>query len=266
MTDKSNRVLRLVSRLYKRTWYGWRGPVTTRGYLVLGMHRSGTSCLTGLLETSGVRLCRVPRWNRFNPRGNLEDTRVWTLNETILRRAGGAWNNPPGEVPATIVEYAELRAALQPYTRLEPWAIKDPRMVLTLHLWLPLLPRAAMVGTYRHPLAVAESLRTRNKMPLEQGVELWCRYNRRLVEWHRRQQFPIVSFDLTGEEYLQQFEELCRVLGLGYDSAAARRFYCQGFVNHAPRPEIELPRQARQIYAYLVSNTIGYDRRLREAG
>ncbi len=255
-----------LRRWLVRMVYGCRGPVGTRGYLVLGMHRSGTSCLTGLLETAGVRLCRVPRWNRFNPKGNLEDDRVWNLNEAILRRCDGAWHSPPPSVPESAAEYGELRAALQPYTRIEPWAIKDPRMVLTLHLWLPLLPKARLIGTYRHPVAVAESLRTRNKMPLEEGIELWYAYNRRLVEWHKRRRFPIISFDVYGDRYLSQFERLCAELNLRYEEAKARGFYCQGFVNHRPVPDYPLPDHVRRLYEYLVANSLLGQSGLRQAG
>jgi len=46
-----------------RGWSRLRGlwspplvPLATKGYFVLGMHRSGTSCLTGVLETAGLWL------------------------------------------------------------------------------------------------------------------------------------------------------------------------------------------------------------------
>ena len=245
----------------ERMLYGARGPIETEGVFVLGMHRSGTSCLTGLLETSGVRLFRVPRWNRFNPRGNLEDDRVWTLNERLLRRVGGSWRNPPASVPDDAASWSELRAALQPYSRFEPWAIKDPRMVLTLHLWLPVVRRYRCVGTFRHPIAVAESLRTRNKMSLEEGVTLWLHYNRRLIDWHQRFGFPIVSFDLQGDAYLAQYGALCAELGLRYDEAAARNFYCGGFVNHQPGPAERLTGEVAEVYDYLCTHALGTQRR-----
>ncbi len=255
-----------IRAVLERLLYGPRGPIETEGLFVLGMHRSGTSCLTGLLETSGVRLCRVPRWNRFNPRGNLEDDRVWTLNERILRRLGGSWRHPPETIPADAASWSELRAALQPYSKFEPWAIKDPRMVLTLHLWLPVVRRYRCVGTFRHPVAVAESLRTRNKMSLEEGIALWTHYNRRLVDWHRRLAFPLVSFDLQGEEYLAQYERLCAALGLRYDDAAARQFYCRGFVNHRAGCTEPLTGEVAELYDYLQRHALMTGMLRRKAG
>jgi len=261
---------RLTERLQLgllRLLYGARGPIKTHGLFVLGMHRSGTSCLTGLLETSGVQLCRVPRWNRFNPRGNLEDDRVWTLNERILRRLGGSWRQPPAVVPEGAAAWAELRAALQPYTRLEPWAIKDPRMVLTLHLWLPVVRHYRFVGTFRHPIAVAESLRTRNKMPLEEGIALWLKYNRRLIQWHERFGFPLVSFDLQGDAYLAQYRALCEQIGLAYRAEQAERFYCSGFVKHGVSPTARLRGEVAETYEYLCRYAIsGPSERTRRAG
>ena len=48
------------------------------------MHRSGTSCLTGMLESSGVWIGEVARKNRrFNPKGNLENVSARKLNNEI---------------------------------------------------------------------------------------------------------------------------------------------------------------------------------------
>ena len=44
--------------------------VASHGHIVLGMHRSGTSCLTGLLETSGLWLGEDSHRNAG--KGNLE--------------------------------------------------------------------------------------------------------------------------------------------------------------------------------------------------
>ncbi|ASM75916.1 hypothetical protein VITFI_CDS0137 [Vitreoscilla filiformis] len=59
------------------------------------MHRSGTSCLTGLLEDIGFSAGKVDRWDPFNHKGNREDERVNRLNNALLQTANFAWNAPP---------------------------------------------------------------------------------------------------------------------------------------------------------------------------
>ena len=61
---------------------------------VLGMHRSGTSCLTGILQNFGVELGEVFTENPHNKRGNRENSRIVFLNEALLTYNDAAWNKP----------------------------------------------------------------------------------------------------------------------------------------------------------------------------
>jgi len=49
-------------------------------------------------------------------------------------------------------------------------------------------------------------------MPLAEGLHLWLKYNRRLLEYHRRFNFPLVSFDLSEEEYRRAMATLLKGL------------------------------------------------------
>ena len=61
---------------------------------VLGMHRSGTSCLTGLLEDAGVCLGNVSKQNPYNRKGNQENLQIMYLHDAVLDDNRGSWNNP----------------------------------------------------------------------------------------------------------------------------------------------------------------------------
>jgi hypothetical protein len=65
-----------------------------------------------------------------------------------------------------------------------PWLQKDPRMCITLKTWLQLLKNEpAAVFTYRHPLEVAKSLKSREQgFSIEQGLRLWIVYNMRAIQ------------------------------------------------------------------------------------
>ena len=65
---------------------------------ILGMHRSGTSLLTRVLNLMGVYLgpdAHLLQPLAENPKGFWEHKEIWKLNEDILWRLGGSWHNPP---------------------------------------------------------------------------------------------------------------------------------------------------------------------------
>ena len=188
---------------------------TTGGICVLGMHRSGTSCLTGLLEDAGVYLGGVSKKNPHNLKGNQENLRIVHLHNAVLESIGGSWDRPP-ITPATWSQEqkTELRSILQEYGGHVRWAFKDPRSLFTLTGWKELVPDLSYIGTFRHPSAVVQSLHRRGKMPLEQGFELWRHYNTRLLEERNRHRFDILCFDLTPPVYIAAVQKAFGRLGL----------------------------------------------------
>ena len=51
---------------------------------ILGMHRSGTSCLTGSLQEAGLELGEHHTWNPYNRKGNRENQDFVDLHDAIL--------------------------------------------------------------------------------------------------------------------------------------------------------------------------------------
>lgn len=156
-------------------------------FIVLGMHRSGTSALARVLGLMGCHVGRddeLAPADEHNPRGYWERTDVWALDERILAAAGASWHDVGGfDVerlePTTRAELADaargLIAALDAH---RPWAVKDPRLCLTFPLWRPLLERPVCVLVQRDPLEVARSLQRRDGFPLAAGIALWERHTR----------------------------------------------------------------------------------------
>ena len=177
----------LTLRLAERRLAGWG-----RGVLVLGMHRSGTSAVTRVVNLLGVPLCDpadfVTSDQDDNPSGFWESRRLVAVNDQVLAHFGGTWAEPPELPPgwAALPGLAPLRRearrcfALSYPTR--EWVWKDPRACLTLPFWRSLLRgRLAAIVVVRHPLEVARSLEKRNRMPLAAGLALWDRYMRDAV-------------------------------------------------------------------------------------
>ena len=243
----------------RRALFGNYKPLTTEGVYLLGMHRSGTSCLTGLLETSGLWIGNAPRQSNWNAKGNLEDVDVRVLNEQVLERFGGSWRQPVEDLPARAVKPDRVLEVLKAYRRQPRWIIKDPRLLFTLGLWLPHTPNYRFAGTFRHPLAVARSLQRRNDMPLPEGIKLWELYNRMLVTLHRQRGFPLINFDLGGHAYLSQFEALCRELELPYNAGAVQEFYEARLINQQPEAGDSLTGESAELHAYLLEHQLRSD-------
>jgi hypothetical protein len=179
------------------------------------MHRSGTSCLTGLLEDAGVFLGKVSKQNPHNKKGNQENLDIMRLNDAVLAANGAAWDRPPqGEVSWSAGHKAALEAVLSQYAGHTPWAFKDPRTMFTLSGWREALPDLRYIGTFRHPGAVAQSLHRRGKLAPEQGFELWLRYNQRLLRYHSERRFDLLCFDLAPAPYMQAAARAFARLGL----------------------------------------------------
>jgi hypothetical protein len=182
---------------------------------VLGMHRSGTSCLAGSLEQQGLFLGEVNTSAPFNRRGNRERFDVMDLQGEILEASGGSWSSPPAVV-AWQPEHVERAQAILAEHAGEPvWGFKDPRTLLTFDGWQQLVPDLEAVGIFRHPLRVARSLQSRNDLALDAGLALWRAYNDRLVEIHRRRPFPIVCFDEEPATLEAKLREAGDAVGLG---------------------------------------------------
>ncbi len=126
-------------------------------------------------EESGLRLPA----NQFNPSGFFERRDVVEANDRILSSAGGASDHPECLNFAAVSAEDQQRFSnsvskiASDLTTLSPSFVKDPRFCLTLNLWLPHFDRPIVVLPYRHPIAVAKSLRSRDGFPLSFGIALW---------------------------------------------------------------------------------------------
>jgi len=192
------------------------GSITTT-VLILGMHRSGTSSLAGTLQQHGLYLGNVFEWNPYNLKGNRENEKIMFLNDEVLMENGGNWHNPPVAIEwnselankrdKIIQTFAESGVLL--------WGFKDPRTVITLPFWKDGLCNIKMVGSFRHPLLVAQSLNARTPtMSIPYGLELWKRYNTQLLLYFEQKKFPIISFDASPQEYQSSLNYIIDYLGL----------------------------------------------------
>ncbi len=143
--------------------------------IVVGMHRSGTSLLTRLLQDMGVFIGADCGGKHS------ESESMRELNETLLARIGASWFQPEAAEcllnsknhnPEILEEFrSSVDGALRNYAGDHyasisdsslSWGWKDPRTTLTLPIWLSVFHKAKVIDIVRNGVDVAQSLVTRD--------------------------------------------------------------------------------------------------------
>jgi len=156
--------------------------------IIIGMHRSGTSMISRMIEALGL-------FQGKEKDSNNEAFLFQHINDWLLRMSGGAWDYPRpfglllenARVRADAVAFIRKRLASRhaisffgrssvinfwtPATVHAPWGWKDPRNTFTLPLWLDIFPNARVIHVFRHGVDVAASLRTRNENILSKVLQ-----------------------------------------------------------------------------------------------
>jgi hypothetical protein len=158
------------------------------GIFVLGMHRSGTSAATRLVNLLGVPTCVVDDLmpeTQDNPRGYWESSTLGRFNDRVLDELGCDWSCPPALEPgweegsgleALRAEAAGVHGSVFPT---DEWVWKDPRNTVLLPFWLRTLGvRPLAIFVHRNPLEVAASLGRRDGFGKALSLALWERYAR----------------------------------------------------------------------------------------
>ena len=164
---------------------GRAGLAGSTAILVLGMHRSGTSALTGMLRCLGVALGHdlMPA-TADNPRGYWEHAGIVAIHQQAMGAHGMAWDDIRAMPPELahdrgmadrIAEILSAEFAGSPL-----WAVKDPRLSRLLPLWRPLLDELGVAARFvlamRHPAEVAASLARRDGINAQCAALLWLRH------------------------------------------------------------------------------------------
>lgn len=224
--------------------------------VILAMHRSGSSCLTGSLQAAGLYLGDVFTASPHNKKGNRESQEVMDLNTAVLRHSGGDWDDPPAQVSWTTAHQEARHFIVRTMKEggKTPWGFKDPRFTFTLPFWREAIPRLQLVGTFRHPISVAASLAARNRWSRERSLKLWMQYNSRLLDYLDAAPFPVVCFDVAPELYLRDLEAICRSLCLEPGRSEVPFFEADLRTHQLHDSRETLPNETAAIYARLMSH------------
>lgn len=159
------------------------------GLFVLGMHRSGTSAITRVLNLLGADLGKrlMEPQAGVNDTGFWEDLEVVALHERLLRWRQSSWFDCrpiPPEQRTSLVQQAAAAEASEIIRSNFPdsalWAIKDPRLCLFVPTWIQaasaLTSRLGFVIFVRNPDEVAASLAKRDGITPGHAYLLWGKH------------------------------------------------------------------------------------------
>jgi len=192
--------------------------------IITGMHRSGTSFLARALNLLGVNLggydsltTHELKFNNDNLRGHWENKKILELAEKILESNNGTWDNIPKSMTISKEIGKEIKSCLAELVNTPALAtgFKDPRILLYFDSWEKYLPKNFFVlGIFRHPLKVAESLKIRNQFSYEKSLELWKIYNEKLLQILEKHDGFLFDFDWSKKKLLDEIKIVAEKLGL----------------------------------------------------
>lgn len=212
-------------------------PSQSTGILILGMHRSGTSALTRVINLLGAALGeRLMPAGKGNASGHWESLAVYEAHEQLLTALGRRWDDFR-EMPADWIAHPQAALCAQAIRRFvadelasEPvWAVKEPRLCRLLPLWpqalsgLPVRLTAAIM--VRNPLEVAASLARRDGMAYGHAYLLWTQHLLEAERATRGMPRLIVQYDELLADWRAVAEKLAEHLGCSWprsiDAAAS---------------------------------------------
>jgi Sulfotransferase family len=139
--------------------------------IILGVHRSGTSLLTRMMETLGLFVGNDLQEDH-------ESKMIIAVNNHYLTRTNSSWDAPHYPVQSDIDINYVARAFDASFENISAtfgamrgfWGLKDPRMAFTLPLWLQIFTHPKIIYIKRSPADIAQSLSVRHKQLIKKGI------------------------------------------------------------------------------------------------
>jgi len=252
-----------------------------KAILVLGMHRSGTSATTRVLNFLGADLgpnLLAPGFS--NDLGFWEHLDAYKINDDLLHNLGRSWNDirPLPDLWTGSPQYARalhciVEVLKRDFGQSRLWAVKDPRLCRLVPLWREALDQIRVEKTaiivLRHPREVAESLGVRDGLSREHVNLLWARHLLDAERTTRDMPRCVVSYDSLLEDWRLESSRISQLIGVEWPNSVAQisgdvdDFLDKGRRHHADGGDSASsePKWIDSLYEafYTVSNENGAD-------
>jgi len=150
--------------------------------LVLGMHCSGTSALTGMLGLLDVYLgSELMEESIANVKGYYESNTLCRINDKLLYQIDSSWDDVffEEEKISNVKDVGDLKNYIKKeFEHSDNFAIKDPRIVFLFPVYKRVLKELGInvkiIIPFHHPIEVTSSLNRKNNFSYEKGILLWA--------------------------------------------------------------------------------------------
>src|ERR1700730_1114331 len=191
---------------------------------ILGMHRSGTSLLTRIVNLIGVNLGSPEDFTTEpfadNPTGYWEHHDIAAISDAIIKRYGGSWDEtpllPPGWETAAAIDDLRHRAqqlVQNQFGEVQLWGWKDPRTCLTLPFWQQLLPNMRYIICLRNPVDVSRSIDHRDGLSAEKSSNLWFTYVSSALNYTEGKPRLVIFYEDVMDDCLRELQRLAEFIG-----------------------------------------------------
>jgi O-antigen biosynthesis protein len=252
------------------------GTRNATALLVLGMHRSGTSALSRLLNLLGVELgsdLLPPAAD--NETGFWEHREIQFIHDRIYEDLQAEWTHVSPlpdhwwERPGIQKRRQQLKEELaRDFGNYTLWGIKDPRLCSMLPLWRPLLdelhckPKCVLI--FRNPLEVVRSLVKRDKISESRAYLLWLRSVIESEQYSRDLPRALTTFERILSDWQGQFSQIGRTLEIHWPTPidqvtdAVSEFIRPSARHHRVEDDSfladnQVPQQVRRLYAAVLA-------------
>ena len=226
--------------------------------IVLGMHRSGTSVVAGILHFNKVSMGTYetfwPRPLPQNPKGFYENYDFRKINDTILEESDYITKHYKTRIPipepSKSIRGKMIKTVGNYESKFKNWGWKDPRTCLTISNWIEvfkevdLIEKVNIIIVSRKALSVARSLKKRNAIPLLQGVNLWKVYTERAINFCELSNIPTLylSFEKILKEPVSESDTIFKFLSQPFNKNIVSDFVEKKISTNNTGESLDLPK------------------------
>ena len=225
--------------------------------IILGMHRSGTSTVAGILHLNKIVMGTYqnfwPRPLPQNPKGFYENYDFRKINDKLMQKAGYNVKSFESEIPLPTINNRMRKTMIKMVNKYQSnydhWGWKDPRTCLTIPQWMDIFREMELdqyikiIFVTRSAIAVARSLKKRNELSLINGMALWKSYTERVLDFCEHNDFP--TFYMSFEGILQSPEDHCEkmfdFLETNFDPTIVKHFVDKKISTSGTGEDAEIP-------------------------
>lgn len=237
-----------------------------KALIIVGMHRSGTSAVSGSLAEQGVFMgdSLYGPQKGVNEKGFYENSALVRFNERLFDVLGWSWDDPLASCHQTfdidaLTPWIERGVALvkSEYGKHPYWGMKDPRTSLLLPFWHAVLEKADVEPLYivmvRRPTEVAGSLAKRDGFSEEKSLMLWMNYTLSSMINTLPENRVVVFFDALMQNPASQMERVFDAADITPEQSGSSSFVDTRLIKQKSRfePESELGKLSMSLFNVL---------------